>query len=205
MLVFSSFWKWLFFHFYWLMCLSTSNKHLYSVLVYFALILKYSYANDIFLASWCLSRKASDFVNEWLSGTSTCWSFFCVTYESICIGFCCTSVCGFRICWRDCGQMSLLLIVVILFYLCSWYVILGFVCSHVGLCRSIIVFVVVFLWGVLSFCIFLCCTLDYFVFPVTQADVAFLTLFIGILGGKAWSISFGTNYYCSLITSPSSL
>ena len=32
--------------------------------------------------------------------------FFCVTYESSCIGFCCTSKC-----------------------MCSWYVMLGFVCT----------------------------------------------------------------------------
>ena len=37
------------------------------------------------------------------------------------------------------------------------------------------------------------CTLDYFILPVRQADVAFLTLFIGISGGKAWFIIFGTN------------
>ena len=138
MLVFSSFWKWLF-SIYTDWC---TYRHQINICIAYLCIscwLKYSYANDIFLASWCLSRKASDFVNEWLSGTSTCWSLFCVTYESICIGFCCTSVCGFRICWRDCGKMSLVLIVVILFYLCSWYVLLGFVCSHVGVRRSIIV------------------------------------------------------------------
>ena len=52
------------------------------------------------------------------------------------------------------------------------------------------------------FLYFVCCTLDYFILPVRQADVAFLTLFIGISGGKAWFISFGTNYLCSLIPSP---
>ena len=52
------------------------------------------------------STKASYFVNEWLSGTTLAEVFFCVTYESSFIGFCCTSKC----------------------MMCSWYVMLGFVC-----------------------------------------------------------------------------
>ena len=70
-----------------------------------------------------------------------------------------------------------------------------YVCSHVRVRRSIILVVIfccIFVRGSF-FLYFVCCTLDYFILPVRQADVAFLTLFIGISGGKAWFISFGTN------------
>ena len=61
---------------------------------------------------------------------------------------------------------------------------LGFVCSHVGVRSSIIVVLLLYFCEVFFLLYFVCCTVDYFILPVRQADVAFLTLFIGISGGK---------------------
>jgi hypothetical protein len=134
-----------------------------------------SYDVDIFLASWlcCMgSTKASYFVNEWLSGTTLVEVFSVWRIKVVVLGF----VVPVSVCVRGMSCLGL------------------YACRHVRVRMSIIViFLLYFCEG---FFLFVFCVLYTWLLclPVRQADVAFLTLFIGISGGKAWFISFGTNY-----------